>query len=72
MSITRSYLRNTYSDSGLVTDYRDWQFGLGRRFRSLKMWFVFRSYGLSGIRAMLRSHIAYGETFASLVATRPA
>ena len=25
LSITPSYLRNGYSDSGLVTDYRDWQ-----------------------------------------------
>ena len=71
MSISRSYLRNAYSDSGLVTDYRDWQIGLGRRFRALKIWFVLRSYGLSGIRTMMRNHIKYGETFASLLSSRP-
>ena len=49
LSITPSYLRNDYSDSGLVTDYRDWQIPLGRRFRSLKIWFVLRSYGVSGM-----------------------
>lgn len=31
-SISPSYHRNTYSESGLVTDYRDYQIPLGRRF----------------------------------------
>lgn len=34
LSIMPSYLRNEFSESGLVTDYRDWQIPLGRRFRS--------------------------------------
>ena len=70
LSITPSYLRNSYSDSGLVTDYRDWQIPLGRRFRSLKIWFVLRSYGVSGIQAHIRNHIRLGELFHSLVQTR--
>jgi aromatic-L-amino-acid/L-tryptophan decarboxylase len=71
LSITPSYLRNTYSDSGLVTDYRDWQIPLGRRFRSLKIWFVIRSYGISGLQQHIRGHIKLGELFHSLVLTRP-
>uniref|UniRef100_A0A8C2XGK3 Aromatic-L-amino-acid decarboxylase n=1 Tax=Cyclopterus lumpus TaxID=8103 RepID=A0A8C2XGK3_CYCLU len=31
-----------------------WQIPLGRRFRSLKMWFVFRSYGIQGLQAYIR------------------
>lgn len=71
LSITPSYLRNTFSDSGLVTDYRDWQLPLGRRFRSLKIWFVLRSYGLEGLQKHIRGHIKLGELFHSLVLSRP-
>ncbi|KAF2087390.1 hypothetical protein K490DRAFT_41949 [Saccharata proteae CBS 121410] len=70
LSITPSYLRNTFSDSGLVTDYRDWQIPLGRRFRSLKIWFVLRSYGTEGLKAHIRKHIKLGELFHQLAASR--
>lgn len=70
LSITPSYLRNEFSESGLVTDYRDWQIPLGRRFRSLKIWFVLRTYGVKGLQAHVRKHIKLGEVFAGLVKTR--
>lgn len=69
-SITPSYLRNDYTDSGLVTDYRDWQIPLGRRFRSLKVWFVLRSYGINGLRGFIRKHIKIGGYFQSLLESR--
>ncbi len=71
LSITPSYLRNEFSDSGLVTDYRDWQIPLGRRFRSLKIWFVMRTYGIQGLKAHIRNHVQLGELFHSLVKSRP-
>lgn len=40
-----------------VKNYRDWGIQLGRRFRSLKLWFVIRSYGVEGLQAMVREHI---------------
>ncbi|QSZ32374.1 hypothetical protein DSL72_001948 [Monilinia vaccinii-corymbosi] len=70
LSITPSYLRNQFSDSGLVTDYRDWQIPLGRRFRSLKMWFVLRTYGVAGIREHIRNTLKRGDIFADLVKSR--
>jgi aromatic-L-amino-acid decarboxylase len=70
LSITRSYLRNEYTESGLVTDYRDWQIPLGRRFRSLKIWFVMRSYGISGLQKHVRGHIKLGELFHDLLKSR--
>ena len=70
LSITPSYLKNTHTDSGLVTDYRDWQIPLGRRFRALKVWFVLRTYGVNGLKAHIRKHIEMGETFAGWVADR--
>ncbi|KAK7178110.1 Aromatic-L-amino-acid decarboxylase [Paraphaeosphaeria sporulosa] len=48
-SITPSYLRNEFTENGLVTDYRDWQIPLGRRFRSLKAWFVLGRMVLMGL-----------------------
>jgi aromatic-L-amino-acid decarboxylase len=70
LSILPSYLRNEFSESGLVTDYRDWQIPLGRRFRSLKIWFVLRTYGINGLQAHIRKHVQLGEIFAGLLKTR--
>lgn len=70
LSITPPYLRNPFSDSGLVTDYRDWQIPLGRRFRALKIWFVLRTYGINGLKAHVRKHIILGEKFAAWVRER--
>lgn len=67
LSITPSYLQNSYSASGLVTDYRDWQIPLGRRFRALKIWFVLRSYGINGLKRHVSRHIELGERFAEWV-----
>lgn len=70
LSITPAYLKNQFTDSGLVTDYRDWQIPLGRRFRSLKIWFVIRTWGVEGLREHIRHHISLGELFAKLVRSR--
>ena len=59
LSITPEYLRNPASEAGIVVDYRDWQVPLGRRFRALKLWFVIRHYGLEGLRAHIRRHLAW-------------
>jgi len=70
-SLTPSYVRNSASESGLVFDYRDWQIPFGRRFRSLKIWFVMRSYGLAGMQNHIRSTIALGKLFSELIQSRP-
>ncbi|XP_078093012.1 aromatic-L-amino-acid decarboxylase [Mustelus asterias] len=61
------YLKHDHQDSGLITDYRHWQIPLGRRFRSLKMWFVFRLYGVKGLQEHIRKHVALAHEFESLV-----
>ncbi len=68
--MTPSYLRNRHSDSGKVTDHRDWQIPLTRRFRSLKLWFVLRTYGTEGLKDHISRHIHLGKLFHSLVLTR--
>ncbi|XP_008322125.1 aromatic-L-amino-acid decarboxylase [Cynoglossus semilaevis] len=61
------YLKHENQESGLVTDYRHWQIPLGRRFRSLKMWFVFRLYGHKGLQSHIRHHVTLAKEFESLV-----
>ncbi|XP_075413642.1 aromatic-L-amino-acid decarboxylase isoform X3 [Tenrec ecaudatus] len=65
------YLKHSHQDSGLITDYRHWQLPLGRRFRSLKMWFVFRMYGVKGLQAYIRKHVQLSHEFESLVRQDP-
>jgi aromatic-L-amino-acid decarboxylase len=67
LSIVPEYLRNTASESGAVIDYRDWQVPLGRRFRALKLWFVLRHYGVAGLQAHIREHVALAQEFAGWV-----
>lgn len=71
LDITPTYLRNPYSETGTVIDYRNWQISLGRRFRSLKIWFVMRSYGLNGMKAHIHKGLALGNLFAEKVKSRP-
>ena len=70
LSVTPAYLKNQYTDSGLVTDYRDWQIPLGRRFRSLKIWFVIRTWGVEGLRSYVQYGISLGNLFANLIRSR--
>ena len=67
LSVLPEYLRNKASETGAVIDYRDWQIPLGRRFRSLKLWFVIRHYGVEGLRHHVREHIRLAQEFAKWV-----
>ncbi len=67
LSILPEYLRNQATEEGAVTDYRDWQIPLGRRFRALKLWFVIRHYGVEGLRHHIRRHVALAQEFAAWV-----
>jgi aromatic-L-amino-acid decarboxylase len=71
MSILPPYLRNEATLSGEVIDYRDWHVPLGRRFRSLKLWFVLRHYGAVGIRHHIREHIRLAAELAERIASDP-
>jgi aromatic-L-amino-acid decarboxylase len=66
---TPEYLRTAYDAE--VVNFRDWGIQLGRRFRALKLWFVIRSYGVEGLRAMLRRHVALARELAQWIAGDP-
>ena len=67
LSILPEYLRNKASETGSVFDYRDWHIQLGRRFRSLKLWFVIRHYGVEGLQHHVREHVRLAQEFADWV-----
>lgn len=71
LSINQAVYNNEHSEGGLVTDYREWQIPLGRRFRSLKIWFVLRTYGVKGLQEYIRRGIKFGEGFADMLKLRP-
>ncbi|VDN40894.1 unnamed protein product [Gongylonema pulchrum] len=46
------YLQHSWTDKAI--DYRHWGIPLSRRFRSLKLWFVIRLYGVEGLQNYVR------------------
>lgn len=71
LSLTPDYLQNWATDSGQVIDYRDWQISLARRFRSLKLWFVIRHYGIEGLQHYIRKHVALAQQLATWIEKHP-
>jgi aromatic-L-amino-acid/L-tryptophan decarboxylase len=69
MSTNPSFLQS--SVDGEVKNLRDWGIPLGRRFRALKLWFVIREQGVSGLQKRLRRDIANARHLAELVAAAP-
>lgn len=69
MSTNPSYLQS--GADGRVKNYRDWGIPLGRRFRALKLWFLIREQGVSGLQARLRRDLAHAQWLATAVAATP-
>jgi aromatic-L-amino-acid/L-tryptophan decarboxylase len=69
-SLTPEYLKTAFDSE--VVNYRDWGIQLGRRFRALKLWFVIRSYGVEGLRAIIRRHVSLAAELASWIDGDPA
>ena len=59
LAIRPEYLKS--HSAGDVTDYSEWSVPLGRRFRALKLWFLMRNYGLSGLRDRIRNHVTWSH-----------
>jgi aromatic-L-amino-acid decarboxylase len=64
-ALTPEYLRT--AEQGTATNLMDYGPQMGRRFRSLKLWFVIRAYGVEGLRVRIRAHCALAQMFASWV-----
>lgn len=58
-------------EDGKVVNYMDYGVQLGRRFRALKLWYVFRYYGRDGIIALLREALRLAQLLKSFVEEAP-
>lgn len=70
-SLIPEYLRTVESEQAAVRDFMDYGIQLGRRFRALKLWMVIRYFGVEGLAARIREHIALGQRFRSWVDAHP-
>ncbi|XP_023083004.1 histidine decarboxylase isoform X2 [Piliocolobus tephrosceles] len=68
-SVNPIYLR--HANSGVATDFMHWQIPLSRRFRSIKLWFVIRSFGVKNLQAHVRHGTEMAKYFESLVRNDP-
>lgn len=66
-SLVAEYLKVTED----VTNQMDYGIQLGRRFRSLKLWFVMRYFGQQGLVDRIREHCRLARLFASWVDDDP-
>lgn len=64
-SLSAEYLK-TNQDSE-VENLMDYGIQLGRRFRSLKLWFIIRYFGVDGLADRIRNHIELAKEFANWV-----
>jgi len=58
------FLSNPLTDAGLVVDFKDYHLGLGRPFRGLKVYTTIASFGLEGLRDVLKRHMLLAKYFA--------
>ncbi|WEX88726.1 aspartate aminotransferase family protein [Sinorhizobium garamanticum] len=69
LAIQPEYLM-THGQDGII-NYSEWSVPLGRRFRALKLWFLLRFHGLSGLRQMIRNHVRWAEALAERLRNEP-
>jgi aromatic-L-amino-acid decarboxylase len=69
MSTNPSYLQTAVDTQ--VKNFRDWGIPLGRRFRALKLWFLIREQGVSGLQTRIRRDIANARWLADQVDATP-
>ena len=69
MSTNPSFLQSAVD--GQVRNLRDTGIPLGRRFRALKLWFLIREQGVSGLQARLRRDLGNARALAAMVEATP-
>lgn len=67
LAVSSAYLRGDDATANLM----DVGLPLGRRFRALKLWFLFRLYGSETLRDLLRHHVTLAREFAGWLERDP-
>jgi aromatic-L-amino-acid decarboxylase len=67
-SVSAEYFDKSKSD---VINYMDYGMQQGRRFRSLKMWFIIRYFGVEGIKNRIAEHLRLANEFAVWIDSHP-
>jgi aromatic-L-amino-acid decarboxylase len=68
-TLVPEYLRG--DAAGAEINYMDYGIQLGRRFRAIKAWMVWRTFGREGLAARIRKDLRLAELFASWVKDDP-
>ena len=64
-SLVPEYLKTKQDDE--VENLMDYGIQLGRRFRSLKLWFIIRYFGVEGLASRIKHHIELAQEFAKWI-----
>ncbi|HWM24040.1 MAG TPA: pyridoxal-dependent decarboxylase [Chthoniobacterales bacterium] len=68
-TLVPEYLRG--DAAGAEINYMDYGVQLGRRFRALKAWMVFRTFGRTGLASRIRDHLRLARLFATWIGEDP-
>jgi aromatic-L-amino-acid decarboxylase len=68
-TLVPEYLRG--DAAGAEINYMDYGVQLGRRFRALKAWMVWRTFGREGIAARIRDHLRLAQLFTTWIKEDP-
>lgn len=66
-SLSAEYLKTNQDNE--VENLMDYGIQLGRRFRSLKLWFIIRYFGVDGLAARIKNHITLATEFKGWIET---
>jgi len=69
MSTNPTYLQTNVD--GQVNNFRDWGIQLGRRFRALKLWFLIREQGVSGLQGRIKRDLDNANWLKEQIETNP-
>lgn len=65
------YLKYENENEGIMPDFRHWHIPMERRFRSLKLWFVLRLFGVKGLQDIIRKDIKIAHIFEEYIRNDP-
>lgn len=69
LAVDPLYLQHSWMEKSI--DYRHWGIPLSRRFRSLKLWFVIRAYGVEGLQTYIREHVRLAKRMEAFLKADP-